>query len=229
MPHAAFVLVRVQGWCTPRAHRFDPGIDWPTDLECAFQLNASLTSYDGKRLLPAITQRLLPLTWIPLATHHPQGVHHLPAPSQSVMSYRASGPISAGKAASKAAGILLSCVAVWLSRPVTREGRMRGLPGWLEMGVREIRVSPCSTLSCNISPTPRVEHGGRNVTGRTLCVRTRSTGTLPFGAPVQGVDARSARVQGVAWHERQRRDATLRKQVLLGCCLASRGGAEFCG
>lgn len=41
-------------WVTTNIARFDPSIDWPTDLDCKFEWNKGLKSYDGER---AHTQR----------------------------------------------------------------------------------------------------------------------------------------------------------------------------
>ncbi len=35
-------------WVTTTIARFDPDVDWPTDLDCSFKWNKGLTSYDGE-------------------------------------------------------------------------------------------------------------------------------------------------------------------------------------
>ncbi len=34
-------------WVTTNIARFDPSVDWPTDLSCAFVWNKNLKTYDG--------------------------------------------------------------------------------------------------------------------------------------------------------------------------------------
>jgi hypothetical protein len=36
-------------WVTTNIARFDPSIDWPTDLDCQFEWNKALKTYDGKQ------------------------------------------------------------------------------------------------------------------------------------------------------------------------------------
>jgi len=38
-------------WVTTTIFRFDPAIDWPTDLECEFKWNAALKTFDGEQLV----------------------------------------------------------------------------------------------------------------------------------------------------------------------------------
>lgn len=35
-------------WVTTSMARFDPSVDWPTDLSCNFQWNTKLRSWDGE-------------------------------------------------------------------------------------------------------------------------------------------------------------------------------------
>lgn len=37
-------------WVTTNIARFDPSVDWPSDLACTFEWNATLSSYDGAPL-----------------------------------------------------------------------------------------------------------------------------------------------------------------------------------
>ena len=34
-------------WVTTSIARFDPDVDWPSDLDCSFVWNAALRAYDG--------------------------------------------------------------------------------------------------------------------------------------------------------------------------------------
>lgn len=36
-------------WVTTNIARFDPSVDWPTDLACEFKWNQGLKSFDGGR------------------------------------------------------------------------------------------------------------------------------------------------------------------------------------
>jgi hypothetical protein len=36
-------------WVTTNIARFDPSVDWPADLACAFRWNTALKAYDGAR------------------------------------------------------------------------------------------------------------------------------------------------------------------------------------
>jgi hypothetical protein len=36
-------------WVTTNIARFDPSVDWPTDLDCTFQWNRALRTYDGEQ------------------------------------------------------------------------------------------------------------------------------------------------------------------------------------
>lgn len=67
MPHANIVLVcatcaqvpfslscKTPGrfrWVTTNIARFDPSIDWPTDLDCSFDWNKALKAYDGEHIV----------------------------------------------------------------------------------------------------------------------------------------------------------------------------------
>jgi hypothetical protein len=36
-------------WVTTNIARFDPSVDWPTDLDCTFNWNKALRTYDGEQ------------------------------------------------------------------------------------------------------------------------------------------------------------------------------------
>jgi len=38
-------------WVTTNIARFDPVIEWPTDLDCTFNWNKDLKTFDGKLAL----------------------------------------------------------------------------------------------------------------------------------------------------------------------------------
>ena len=46
-------------WVTTNIARFDPLVDWPPDLSCAFRWNKELKTYDGERALETLA-----LAWV---------------------------------------------------------------------------------------------------------------------------------------------------------------------